>query len=417
VIAPGKTAVVLSGGGARGAYEVGVLRYIREELPRELGYMPRIDILCGTSVGAINATYLAGTADDPAGQARRLAEQWRSLRLDEAYRLTFGDLSHSARLLLGGRPPPALPGETHRGGLLNTRGLERFMVRRVPWRHVSANIAAGHLDALSVSTTHVGSGRTVVYVERRGGGLPPWSRDPFVRARAVTVSPFHVLASAAIPVLFPAVAIDGHFHCDGGLRQNTPLSPALRLGADRVLVISLRHVHSHAEESEAVQANEENYPSAWFVFGKALNALLLDHTEYDLDRLRRQNAMIDGGIRAFGDRFLEELNRVMVPLRGQGVRRVEALQIRPSGDIGRVAARHAHSPALASVGGLLGRALRYLGPEAPDQEADLLSYLLFHGEYCEELIEMGIRDARARAADLVRFFRGERSPHALEAAV
>src|SRR5205085_3902729 len=113
--------------------------------------------------------------------------------------------------------------------------------------------------------------------------------------------------------------IDGTFYSDGGLRQNTPLSPALRLGADRVLVISLRHIATAREEEEDARGNVEAYPSPWFLFGKSLNALLLDHTDYDLDRLHRLNAIIDGGIRAFGERFLDELNEVLVPLRGQGV--------------------------------------------------------------------------------------------------
>jgi NTE family protein len=269
------------------------------------------------------------------------------------------------------------------------------------------NLAAGHLEALSVSTTHVASGKTVVFVERRGGGLPEWSRDPFVRARAATIAPDHVLASAAIPVLFPAVPVDGAFYCDGGLRQNTPLSPALRLGADRVLVVSLRHMPTPVEEAAHQAEHERHYPSAWFLFGKALNALLLDHTDYDLERLRRMNAIVDGGIRAFGDRFLDELNATLVPLRGQGVRLVRDLLLRPSEDIGEIAGAHARSPRLAEKRGLSGRAIRYLAGES--RESDLLSYLLFDGEYAADLIDLGFRDARARADELAAFF-SDRAP-------
>jgi NTE family protein len=282
------------------------------------------------------------------------------------------------------------------------------VVRRVPWSGIAANIAAGHLEALAVSATHVASGNTVVFVERKGGELPPWSRDPFIRARAATIGPLHVLASAAIPVLFPAVPIDGNYYSDGGLRQNTPLSPALRLGADRVLVISLRHLPTPKEEQRE-QASEqrasrvgEPAPSPWLIFGKSLNALLLDHTDYDLDRLHRLNAMVDGGIRAFGERFLEELNRVLIPLRGQGVRLVRDFRLRPSRDIGAIAAVHARSPRLAATRGLTGRALRYLAGES--READLLSYLLFDGDYANDLIDLGHADARAQEEQLVAFF-------------
>ena len=364
--------------------------------------MPKFDIVCGTSVGAINAAFVAATSDDPSGQAARLSDHWRALRLGEALQLTMTDLYRAARLVLGGSAQPPRTGEMGSGGLLNTAGVQRFVLRHVPWRGISANIAAGNVEALSVSTTHVASGSTVVYVERRGQTLPPWSRDPFVRAKAARIGPQHVLASAAIPVLFSAVPLDGAFHCDGGLRQNTPLSPALRLGADRVLVISLRHLPEPFEEESSAAARENAFPNPWFLFGKALNALLLDHTDYDLDRLHRMNAIVDGGMRAFGDRFLDELNRVLVPLRGQGVRLVRDLRIRPSQDIGVIAADHARSPRLTATGGLAGRALRYLAGEGPD--ADLLSYVLFDGEYAADLIEMGCADARAREEELVEFF-------------
>jgi NTE family protein len=399
-----KTGLVLSGGGARGAYEVGVLRYLREELPRRLGYMPSIEVICGTSVGAINAAFLAAYAHDPEHQASLLAGHWRSLRVDATFDLSFKETMRAVRLLLGGTPPEPAPGELYRGGVLNPSGLQHMVVGAAPWHRISQNIAAGHLDALSVSATHVATGKTVVFVERRGGGLPPWSRDPFVRAEATRITPHHLFASAALPVLFPAVAIDGTFYSDGGLRQNTPLSPALRLGADRVLVVSLRHIATRKEEAEDAAANVEAYPSPWFLFGKSLNALLLDHTDYDLDRLHRMNAIIDGGIRAFGERFLDELNGVLVPLRGQGVRLVQPMLIRPSEDIGRIAGAHAASPRLSSLPGLAGRAVRYLAGAPGTREADLLSYLLFDGEFADELIDLGQRDARAREEQLAAFF-------------
>ena len=138
-----KTALVLSGGGARGAYEVGVVRYLREELPRRLGYMPHFDILCGTSVGAINAAFLASTADDPPEQGKRIAAHWTSLRFNEVFDLSFKEVARAGRLLLGGAPPPPVPGELHRGGLLNTSGLERVVVRAVPWRRIATHIEQG----------------------------------------------------------------------------------------------------------------------------------------------------------------------------------------------------------------------------------------------------------------------------------
>jgi NTE family protein len=398
-----KTALVLSGGGARGAYEAGVVRYLREELPRRLGYMPRLDVICGTSVGAINGAFLTATADDPTTQARRLCESWRGLRIEEMFEISLREIARATRLLLGGEPPAPTPGQLRRGGMLNTSGLERMVVRSIPWRKIQSNVAAGHVDALSVSATHVATGKTVVFVERRGGVLPPWSRDPAVRAEAAQIGPFHVLASAAIPVLFPAVAVGDAYFSDGGLRQNTPLSPALRLGADRILVISLKHIATPTEEARQAARNVEAFPSPWFLVGKSLNALLLDHTDYDIDRMHRMNAIIDGGVRAFGDRFLDELNRTMVEVRGQGVRLVHPLLVRPSEDIGRMAADYAHSPRLRSLPGLHGRLIR-LAAGTAGTDADLLSYLMFDGQYAAELIEMGHRDARAREEEICGFF-------------
>jgi len=397
--APGKVAIVLSGGGARGAYEAGVLRFIREILPKRLGFVPRFYILCGTSAGAINATFLAATADRPDTQASRLVEYWRSLELAQVLKLNLSDLLRVSRSLLSGTSRGAAKGD---GGLLESSGLQRFVIHRVPWSHISTNIEAGHLEALSVSLTHVASGATAVFVERKGASLPPWSRDPFVRAVACRIGPAHVLASAAIPVLFPPVEVGGAFYCDGGLRQNTPLSPALRLGADRVLVISLRHLPS--PEDPISPQTEEPAPTVLDLFGKSLNALLLDHTDYDLDRLHRFNAILAGGTSAFGPTFIPELNRVLIPMRGQGMRVIQDLMIRPSQDVGELAATHAQSPHLKSLGGLTGRALRYLMRHPG--EADLLSYLLFDGEYAAELVALGTRDAAAREDELAAFFEG-----------
>ena len=165
-----------------------------------------------------------------------------------------------------------------------------------------------------------------------------WSRDPFVRHRAARIGPRHVLASAAIPMLFPAVKIGDEFFTDGGLRQNTPMSPAIRLGADRLLLISLRHVKPAARRS-IEQERTEAYPKPLFLAGKALNALMLDHTEYDLQRMQRINLILEAGHASFGDSSRQMMNHELVRLRGAPLRRIQAVHIRPSEDIGAIAAR------------------------------------------------------------------------------
>ncbi|HEX3766447.1 MAG TPA: patatin-like phospholipase family protein, partial [Kofleriaceae bacterium] len=176
-----KVGFVLSGGGSRGAYEAGIIHYLRTDLARQLGRHVPIDIVSGTSVGAINAAFLAATMGDPDSQAVQLAAAWRSLRMEELISLRPMDVMRAARLLLGGDPPPPAPGSFRYGGLLETTGLERFVIRVIPWRGIDRNLRAGHLHAISVSSTHVGTGHTVVFLSSAEPVPREWSRDPFVR--------------------------------------------------------------------------------------------------------------------------------------------------------------------------------------------------------------------------------------------
>ncbi len=397
-----KIGFVLSGGGSRGAYEAGIIQYLRVDLAKRLGRHVPIDIVTGTSVGAINAAFVAATNDDPATQADRLVRAWRSLQIEELLSLKAWDLMRATRLLFGGTPPPPAPGSYRYGGLLDTSGLERFVVKAIPWRGIERNLRAGHLKALSVSATHVGTGHTVVFLSSADPVPQEWSRDPFVRHRAARIGPRHVLASAAIPLLFPAVKIGEEFFTDGGLRQNTPMSPAIRMGADRMLLVSLRHV---APESKEMQRERtEAYPKPLFLIGKALNALMLDHTDYDLDRMQRLNAILEAGEAAFGPEFVRVMNKELMRLRGASLRRIEAVHIRPSMDIGAFAAEFVARGRVSLHGRLARRVISGLASGESAHETDLLSYLLFDGGYAAELIEMGRRDAAKKEEELVKFF-------------
>jgi NTE family protein len=397
---------VLSGGGSRGAYEAGIIHYLRTDLARRLGHHVPIDIVTGTSVGAINAAFLAATMDDPVAQAEAINDAWRALRIEELISLKAGDLVRAGRVLLGGEPPAPAPGSFRYGGILDTSGLEGFVIRKIPWRGIDRNLRARHLHAMSVSATHVGTGHTVVFLSSAEPVPREWSRDPFVRHRAARIGPRHVLASAAIPMLFPSVKIGDEFFTDGGLRQNTPMSPALRLGADRLLVISLRHVAApDAARDEALEQERiEATPKPLFLAGKALNALLLDHTEYDLQRMQRINLILEAGRASFGDQFEHRMNHELVRLRGAPLRRIQAVHIRPSEDIGALAADFVASGKLR-VDGLLARKLiQRLADGESRRENDLLSYLLFDGNFAAQLIELGRRDAAKQEDELVALF-------------
>src|SRR5580765_2615194 len=297
---------------------------------------------------------MVAAMNDPDSQAAQIAAAWRALQIEQLIGLNARDVLRAVKLILGKDPPPPPPGSFRYGGLLDTSGLERFVIRTIPWRGIERNLRSRHLHALSVSATHVGTGHTVVFLSSAEPVPREWSRDPFVRHRAARIGPRHVLASAALPMLFPAVKIGDEYYTDGGLRQNTPMSPAIRLGADRLLLVSLRHVAPEPKQLERERA--EAYPKPLFLAGKALNALLLDHTEYDLARMQRINLILEAGVSSFGDKFEQMMNHELVRLRGAPLRRIQAVHIRPSEDIGAIAADFVASGRMR-VSGLIARNL------------------------------------------------------------
>lgn len=409
---------MLSGGGARGCYEAGVIKYIRNELPDRTRRHARFEIICGTSVGAINTGFLAATSHQPEVQGRALADVWERLRIDGVYQVGLRELLNLPRFLFGSRGRGELDdvvGPGRLGGLLNTSPLEALVRRGTRWSLIEENIQSGVLAGVCVNATHVASGKTHSFVHVKDGKLPPWSTDPSIVARAVKLGPEHTLASAAIPWIFPCVDIAGEVYCDGGLKLNTPISPAIRLGADRLLVIGLRAKEEPADGGMTMPVDTpaegakpdavEQSPSAAFLLGKILNSFLSDKTEYDLQRLERFNSLLEAGERAYGDGFGESLGAAMTQARGQSYRKVEALMVRPNEDIAAVAAKHLRLGSVVTrAGPVVGPLLRRLAGTGGEREGDLLSYLLFDGEYAADLVAMGMRDCDAMRQKLIDFF-------------
>jgi len=403
---------VLSGGGARGAYEAGVLRYLLVDFPRRTGLRADFDIVCGTSVGAIHACFLAATAHLQEERGELLLKIWEDLRVDEVFRFSttdiiglpgkiFGARRVAEQLRAGQRPDRLF-------GLLDTSPLEQLVFKSIPWREIRRNLREERLEAVCVAATQIATGRAVVFVEQKERSLPPWADQENVRMQAIRLLPVHALASAAIPLLFPAVRVGARYYADGGLRLNTPMAPAVRLGANRVLVIGLSHGVGPDVSEALAQQRTEGFGSPMFLFGKVLNALLLSPIDTDLARMHFINQLLENGEKTYGADFLERMNEQSRKQGGRPVQRIDDLTIRPSVDLGIIAGE-----LLQGQRGNLEPSrfmrffLRAFGRGNDPKEADLLSYLLFDTEYARPIAELGHADAAAQEERLVAFFSDE----------
>jgi NTE family protein len=390
--------LVLAGGAARGAYEVGVLEYIAEEVSRDLGRDAPLDILCGTSVGAINVCCLAAWADEPRARCARLASVWTGLRIADVLRPTATGLVDLFRALYGGGARIDVT------AIFDPTPLAHLLQGTIPFERIDTHLRSGRIDAVTVSATQIATGRTVVFTQRARAHPPPFPTTSMVVPRPVRLRPVHTLASAAVPFLFPAVRIEGRYYCDGGLRQNIPLSPARRLGATHMIVVNPKHRRgSDATDPQLAIAREEAFPSALFLLGKTLNALLLDRIDNEIDRLEKINEILDAGTRRFGDGFADALNEELGYGSGKGLRKLTTVHIDASENIGTMSADHVRSPHF-DVPGVLGRVMKRLAEGEATREADLLSYLLFDGDFAAKLVELGKNDARRHHDALVALF-------------
>ncbi len=406
-----KRAVVLSGGGARGAYEAGVLRFILDDLPGRRGISPDFEIVCGTSVGAIHACFLAATADEPDGRGQRLVDIWNRMRVHEIFKFTTRDFLRLPRRMLSVKRVAQQLREGQRPdrlyGLLDTEPLERLVLQSIPWQGIRRNVRTGRIDTVCVAATQVATGRAVVFCDSHRPELPPWASVSNIRMQRIRLSPLHALASAAIPLLFPSVRVGARYYVDGGLRLNTPLAPAVRLGADKILVIGLTHEAGPSVSEALAQERTAEFGNPMYLFGKVLNALMLSPIDADVSRLHFVNDIIQTGQEVFGEDFLPRLNEGLHAKGARPLKLIDDLVIRPSEDLGRLAAEVVRDDPELDFGAFLGLLRRATGAGSSTREADLLSYLLFDATYARRLADLGYRDAESQEEELAAFFRDD----------
>jgi NTE family protein len=377
------TGLVLSGGGARAAYQVGALRAIARLMPR--GNAQPFPVICGTSAGAINAALLGSNADSFRRGVARLVRWWRRIVVTDVYR---GDLltlaRHAARLIGnlggGGHGPRGAP------TLLDNAPLAALLRSGMDLARIEKHVASGHLRALGINATSYGTGHAVTFFEA-AANVADWRRARR-RGERCRLGIEHLMASTAIPFVFPAARVEGDYYMDGSVRQIAPLSPALHLGARRILVLAVGQFTGQAAPPANHGPRRVRQPSIGQIAGHALSSVFLDNLGADLERLYQIN------------RLLRSLPGHEIAQPDFAAANVDVFVLFPSCDLGAFALRYANR---------LPRGVHYLlrgHGSTQGTGSNLLSYLLFDREFARALIKLGYDDAMARRDELAGFLDG-----------
>lgn len=371
----GGLAVVMSGGGARAAYQAGLLMAIAKRHPRL-----ETPIITGVSAGAINAAWMASSLDPFGTTMEELVELWRSLTVDRVFRVDPWSLS--GRVLRTGLK--LVSGGARRAstaqGFVDTQPLRDLLQMLVGGEggvleRIEPNLQSGKLQAVALTTASYSTGESITWVQ--GRGVQPWERAHRV-SLPCTMTVEHIMASASLPLFFPAVRIGANWYGDGGMRLTAPLSPAVHLGASKILAISTRAQRTKAERQVPLI---EDYPPTAQVAGAVFNSVFLDQFDGDALQLERMNELVAG---------LPEEKRA-------GLRPIDLLVVRPSRDLGKLA--NDHEPKLPPTFRFLTRGLG----TKETRSNDLLSLVMFQHDYLSHLVELGQQDGEARMDEIEAF--------------
>lgn len=367
--------LVLSGGGARGAYQVGVLNAIAN-VAQEMRVKYPFQIYTGLSAGAINATYLASGAHDFSETAKSLSDMWSQL---EAKNIFYTDALNMGKIGLGWLEElsfGALTGSSPGRSLLNTAPLRELIQKNLQFENIDRNIKDGILHAVAISATSYQDSHGLCFVQGKPE-IQSWKK-PRHESHKTILAAEHVMASAAIPLLFPPIQVGDKYFGDGCIRNQSPCGPAIYLGSDKIFVIGVRNQESDWVEQKT--AGETKAPSVAKVLNTLLNAVMLDGVELDLEKL--------SNINRFAKLVPEEQRK--------GLKQIEYAYISPSVDIGKLAAQRSSR---------LPRIVRYLlrGLGNVDDASEIISYLLFDPGFLSQLIEIGFTDGMQNRDQIERF--------------
>lgn len=371
-----KLSLVLSGGGARGAYQVGVIAAISDILQKH-SIESRFHFYSGVSAGAINATFMATNAEDFHSASRKLVDLWSHIESDQVF---YTDAVHLGKIGLkwmGELSLGGLTGTSPGRALLDTAPLSTLLKKNLELEKIAQNIKNGKLDGLAISAVDYQTSRSVSFVQGKEG-LSSWNKYRRHSERAEIEVP-HVMASSAIPLLFPPIQVDTRYFGDGCVRNTNPCGPSIYMGANKLVIIGVRKQGSTADEHRAILSDRA--PTVARVLNVLLNAVLLDGVELDVERLQKVNDFI---------------NKTPTELRGQLLYKpIDYVWISPSKDIGEIAISRANR---------LPRIIRYLlkGLGTLEDASEIVSYLMFDPSFCSQLIEVGYEDAMAQKDELIK---------------